>query len=460
MDRRTYLSTSAAILSGVLAGCTDTLSDDPESSRDQTLTDDRLPRDEYPVIQWQEEWVTRSEYRLSVTVEFNGADTVVFEEMGGEVLEELEQSTYEGQTVTIAGEETRYGLVESLTMITVTVDQGELPDATVDTYMVGTEDQPSRPFHLTGLSGNTSPDLDDDQTFKRSFSYDYEGATYRLSLTIPESLYNYYTERIRTPNRGAYVADPYQKPYLSALADEFGDRGSQETVNKMMAFVQQLPYTEDQVSAGIRQYTTYPLETLFDEGGDCEDTAILLAALMEQAGFDTVLLAFWDEQHMALGVAGEESISGSYYEYNGTRYYYLETTAPGWKVGQVPPRIKGASAEIQEIRNHPTLVFGWSTMPALEDEGVEVDIVVRNEGDVRAQNVHLTAYFENRDGRVVASKNTSRFQVRSWGVHEETITLVPPDDVEVRCVMDVFVDGDIHDRAKSEWREPDHFMPD
>lgn len=463
MRRRTYITSSAVGFSGILSGCVDELTTDDDEEVDiDSYEEERLSEDEYPEIEWEEEWVSGSEYRVSVTVDFNGADEVTFRTLEQDVVKVLDRSTHQGEIVTIAGEDTSYGLIESPTSISAVIDPGGSlsMDRTVETHMVGLEDQPSRPYHLTGLSGNTSPDMDDDDDFDRSFSFEFEGIEYGLSISIPESLYNYYTDRVRVNDRGAYVADPYQQPYLDTLADEFGDSGSQETVNKMMAFVQQLPYTEDQVSAGIRQYTTYPLETLFDEGGDCEDTAILLSALMAQANYDTVLLAFWDEQHMALGVAGEDGIPGVYYEYEGTRYYYLETTAPGWRVGEVPPSIEGASAEIQEIHQHPTLVFAWSTMPELEDEGVNIDIVVQNEGDVTARNTQLSAYFENERGQVVASEDTSQFTINPHQHHEETITLVPPDDVTLRCVMEAKIDGEVHDRATSEWRDPERFEPD
>ncbi len=50
--------------------------------------------------------------------------------------------------------------------------------------------------------------------------------------------------------------------------------------------------------------------------------------------------------HMAVGVKGEESIQGSYYEVDGIRYYYVETTSTGWGIGDVPDQMKGQSARI------------------------------------------------------------------------------------------------------------------
>jgi hypothetical protein len=49
---------------------------------------------------------------------------------------------------------------------------------------------------------------------------------------------------------------------------------------------------------------------------------------------------------MAAGVKGGKSIPGSYYEVDGTRYYYVETTSPGWEIGDVPEQMKGQPAKI------------------------------------------------------------------------------------------------------------------
>ena len=49
---------------------------------------------------------------------------------------------------------------------------------------------------------------------------------------------------------------------------------------------------------------------------------------------------------MAVGVKGEDSIPGSYYEYEGSRYYYVETTSTGWDIGDVPDIMKDAPAKV------------------------------------------------------------------------------------------------------------------
>jgi hypothetical protein len=107
-------------------------------------------------------------------------------------------------------------------------------------------------------------------------------------------------------------------------------------------FVQQIPYTHDNSTASYYggvfppaygnngEYPKYPVETLVDGKGDCEDTSILAAAILDLMGYDVVLLRYSD--HMALGIEMTKfspfyaDYPPKYYDYEGKRYYYVETT--------------------------------------------------------------------------------------------------------------------------------------
>ncbi|MEM1581112.1 MAG: transglutaminase-like domain-containing protein [Candidatus Bathyarchaeia archaeon] len=167
---------------------------------------------------------------------------------------------------------------------------------------------------------------------------------YQLDLTIPLSLYVEFFERPRPTLRSDWVSmakDPkddhcinqvIQQINAIAMRNKFTEL---EKVNFVASFVQSLPYTADSVSTSWNEYPRYPIETLFDRGGDCEDTSILTAALLDGMGYDVALLVFINESHVAVGVSVEGAY-GSYYIYGDKKYYYLETTGEGWKVGQMP----------------------------------------------------------------------------------------------------------------------------
>lgn len=82
------------------------------------------------------------------------------------------------------------------------------------------------------------------------------------------------------------------------------------------------------------EYPKYPVETLAEGKGDCEDYAILAAAILKVMGCEAALL--FVPGHAALGVAGVEGVTGVYAEKDGLRYYYCEMTGTEWKVGVLP----------------------------------------------------------------------------------------------------------------------------
>jgi hypothetical protein len=55
--------------------------------------------------------------------------------------------------------------------------------------------------------------------------------------------------------------------------------------------------------------------------------------------------------HAALGVYGSNDLPGRYYLVNGRRYYYMETTVPGWGVGEMPNEFIGKSAFVIPLQN-------------------------------------------------------------------------------------------------------------
>ena len=48
---------------------------------------------------------------------------------------------------------------------------------------------------------------------------------------------------------------------------------------------------------------------------------------------------------MATGIS-ESGYSGTYIEYDGSDYFYCETTSPGWMIGDMPPELDGYSIQV------------------------------------------------------------------------------------------------------------------
>lgn len=193
-------------------------------------------------------------------------------------------------------------------------------------------------------------------TINRHYEWEFKGRIWTWDMMIPAENYTYYHQQERTYDYTAYVTD--DDPVVESLAEElksFADeRGwtQYDLVSFTLAFVQSLEYTSDSVTTGYDEYPRYPLETLVDMRGDCEDTSILFASLIQAdpINIDAVLLLLPADSpvHMAAGVAGT-GIPGYYYTFEGKHYYYCETTGDGWKIGEIPDDFMGVPAKILQV---------------------------------------------------------------------------------------------------------------
>ncbi|RPJ49674.1 MAG: hypothetical protein EHJ95_08420, partial [Methanobacteriota archaeon] len=220
-------------------------------------------------------------------------------------------------------------------------------------------------------SPTTHPSTSGELSYHRDFSWTYDGDRWTWSLSIPKTAYDYYRGRAhdRESDYAQYALSEHDRLYLKGMIDRFRetgeDRGYSEAdqIGNVVAFVQALPYTSDAETTGYDEYPRYPLETLVDHGGDCEDTAILAAALLTEMGYGTVMIEL--PHHMAVGVRCTDACYGTYYDYRGTRYFYLETTEEGWSIGEQPPEFaKSGMATIRPMIQAPQLSMRFTATPS------------------------------------------------------------------------------------------------
>lgn len=106
---------------------------------------------------------------------------------------------------------------------------------------------------------------------------------------------------------------------------EENDLTSDEYVELVTSFVQNITYETGGYSA-----SKYPIETIFENKGDCDDKAILLTGLLSRKGYDVALLFFEDESHMTAAIK-----SGNETEYpNSLGYSMIELTSRNY-IGEV-----------------------------------------------------------------------------------------------------------------------------
>jgi len=168
------------------------------------------------------------------------------------------------------------------------------------------------------------------------FSYD-EYREYKNTDTNGRMMFNY--NRIIP---FITSSDPAVEMLAGSLREAYGgDANDQGFAAFVLSFIQLCfdypPYTNsmegDMYMYGQEEYFAYPLETIFYDMGDCEDTSILAAALYKSLGYEAGVFILPGHAVAAVGLDSYEP--GSYsrglfevmsYTFKGTVYYGCETT--------------------------------------------------------------------------------------------------------------------------------------
>lgn len=195
--------------------------------------------------------------------------------------------------------------------------------------------------------------------------------TYQLTISITQTLYEYYTRQNHQIRDNTDLAKFVTPSPLKPVANDLWTIYSkpEDFANGVLMITHQIPY---EGSAPQK----YPVETLKENIGDCDLFSFLAASIMKAGGLDVTLLLFEQEEHMTLGVYLTEPptnarTSISYFSYEQKPYYIAETTGNfenGWRVGECPDLVKGASAQIiplniSEQEPSPDQVFSSYSTP-------------------------------------------------------------------------------------------------
>ena len=289
----------------------------------------------------------------------------------------------------------------------------------------------------------------------RAYEWRYAGHEWTWTLDISEAAYEYYTGMQRPPTRNwsVYVTHPTDDSYVEMLVEKIEDAAAKagfdewETVSFAVSFVQSLPYTSDSVTTPYDEYPRYPLETLVENGGDCEDTSILMAAILHEMDYGVVLLS--PPGHMAVGVLGGEGIDGTYLEHNGGKYYYLETTGQGWAIGELPPEYEGKDASVYDIVPVPILTHDWEIVA--EGAYSKLIVTVANWGTAIAYDVHAYAGFDAGSDMLWDAQKSATFDLAPGYSMTLTMYLTIPRDKHTRLVVQIAEDGYAVDTRYSKW---------
>ena len=209
---------------------------------------------------------------------------------------------------------------------------------------------------------------------------------HNLTLTIPLRDYREYKERPRPSYRNdlsrnemakdfltgysSMTADPDDDAIIDSVIRQLNEMAiannlsGREKLDFVLTFVQSLAYTGDVATTPyFDEYPRYPVETLFEQRGDCEDTSILAAAILSEMGYDVALLLFEELDHMGLGITFPDEAEIKMYgnswirdddgdgegEDDERRYWYLDTSG-SWTIGWCPAEYAQTPAWVFPVR--------------------------------------------------------------------------------------------------------------
>ncbi len=184
------------------------------------------------------------------------------------------------------------------------------------------------------------------------------GKSYVLTMYIDANMFMHYKSLERYWDHKdyyRYITDENNEAIIRELVkcirdtvDQVGDNPS-KVARALADFAQDsIEYVLDSDSAGMVEYPRYPIETLYLGIGDCEDTTMLMAALLRELGYEVAIIELPSHMAVALRVSDDYS-AGSYYQIDGKRYIYIESTGSGWNIGDIPEQYKNTSAKFYFI---------------------------------------------------------------------------------------------------------------
>jgi len=278
---------------------------------------------------------------------------------------------------------------------------------------------------------------------EREYTWTWEGAERSVSIVVPEALHEYYSAKARYPSADylGYVLHPDDDDYVAVLAREFEVIRIEENLTQaelmrlVVSFIQSLEYEAENPSSGLGEYPKYPLETLVDNGGDCEDTSILMANLMEYMGYNVSLLLL--PNHMAVGLAA--NATGVHWTVDGVTYYYIETTTSGWNVGQVPPEFNHEATEVFTVGADPFVYQSWSA--TIIGGKVTAQVKTTNEGRITAEGYRVHVTLEDQEGQVMAEAQSPVFSLAFEESRSDTLKLTGPRFETLRLVISIVTPG-------------------
>jgi predicted transglutaminase-like cysteine proteinase len=289
----------------------------------------------------------------------------------------------------------------------------------------------------------------------------YYLGSHTLEAPNADWFYEYYKglDRFDIIDYAAYVFDPFDDGYIDLLVDQIlllkDLRTDVEKINFVASFVQSIEYKNDDLENTSYEYPRYPMETLKEQRGDCEDKAILTAALLQDLGYNVSLIRL--PQHMAVGVHINETIP--LYSYYIDQYYFLETTTLHMTLGRVPPEYQGlTNITMYPISSRPLLLHRWKSATRFQistgEDYVHVKMILENLGIAAASDIEVRGAFYDNMSRMYNQQITNVSFIAAGEKCLVELSIDVPASVSTALKTQLYVHGAMVNQRESTSRFP------
>lgn len=205
----------------------------------------------------------------------------------------------------------------------------------------------------------------DNSNRKHSSVFKFKYGDYLKSKENKENIDNYYNNEVLYK-----TILNFDKSKLDLIYDVYneiklkGNYSRKEFADVIISSVQSIPYSfnipldcnnttslpevyKDGINSGtscisyVKHDILTPLEFFNYFKGDCDSRTTLLFTLLKKFNYDVVILNSDLYTHSMLGI--NVPSRGKYKLVNGKKYFFCETTYPGWKIGVLPPDTQNIS---------------------------------------------------------------------------------------------------------------------
>ena len=324
-----------------------------------------------------------------------------------------------------------------------------------DMFSLKVEDRYGTTLATGSFDVSVQDNVDDEE-----FRWNYKNSPYSVKLPMLDFYYDYYSsiDRYQHEDYCLYIFDLLDDLYLDMIINDcimsdFVSNNDVEKINYAASFVQYLDYKKDSLTDDSYEYPRYPIETLFNNGGDCEDKAILTACILNHLGYDVTLIRLTN--HMAVGVNLSTDLLPAYDQYINN-YYYLETTTEGKTVGYVPKEHRNpAEVDIFNVSNRPLLTHNWDnnlltifTNTVIGDY-VKVIVYVENIGIKTATNVKVEGVFYTETGVEINAENEIISSIKPGSKEKVILTINIPKGRTTLFKTRLYLDKEVVDIRES-----------